>query len=124
MFKKISCALTAGAIGAVFLNFVVSMIYGFDSSDDFQLTLYRLMLWSCLWSLLLVVPKFDKKKWFLKTSIIATLAILFNFIILMPFHGVGLFAYYAPASIFLGNIIFNAIWCLTAGYWYHLCIDD
>lgn len=123
MTKKISYALIGGAFGAITVNLAVWAFYGFNSYDDFTITLNRLMIWSCLWSLLLMIPKFDNQ-WFLKTISLACIVILFNFVVLMPFNGVGFFAFYAPLPVFLGNIIFNFVWCIVSGYWYHICLEE
>ncbi len=122
--RNLSCAFTAGVIGAIVLVIVATLVRGFPSNvTSFKNELYRLLIWGGIWALFLVIPLL-KEKWFVKGSLLGLIVILFNFIVLMPLSGRGFFAINAGLSVFLGNIIFNYIWGVVSAFWYHKVLED
>jgi multisubunit Na+/H+ antiporter MnhB subunit len=122
-FKQLSAAFSAGVIGAVVLLIAATAYRGMPSNmDEFKQNAYRLLIWGGIWALLLVLPLY-KSKWFLRGSLIGLMVILFNFIVLMPITGKGFFGINAGAETIIGNIVFNYIWGVVAGLWYHLAVN-
>ena len=118
LLQKLSLAFTAGVIGAGCLMLVRALIMGMpDSHLLFKQNLYRMLVWGGVWALLLVVPVL-KNKWFVRGLLIAFIVIMFNFIVLMPLTGRGLFAAHAGHVVFWSNIGFNTIWGVVAAGWY------
>ena len=116
--RNLSCAFTAGVVGAIALVIVATLVRGIPSNfASFKSELYRLLIWGGIWALLLVIPLF-KERWFVKGSILGFIVILFNFMVLMPLSDRGFFAINAGLSVFLGNIVFNYIWGVVSAFWY------
>ncbi|MCF6806860.1 hypothetical protein L3V79_00420 [Thiotrichales bacterium 19S9-12] len=120
MLRNISYAFTSGIAGAILLCMLVHFLFGFSNSDQLMSSLLKVMAWSSLWSLLLVIPILDKK-WLLRAAILSSIVILFNFVVLMPLNGMGFFASNASLAVQIGNVIFNLAWCYVATYWYYRC---
>ncbi|MCF6767478.1 hypothetical protein L3V86_03760 [Thiotrichales bacterium 19S11-10] len=120
MLRNFSYAFTSGIAGAILLCMLVHFLFGFSNSDQLMSSLLKVMAWSSLWSLLLVIPILDKK-WLLRAAILSSIVILFNFVVLMPLNGMGFFASNASLAVQIGNVIFNLAWCYVATYWYYRC---
>ena len=105
--RNLSCAFSAGVIGAIVLLIVATLVRGVpDDFAAFKADIYRLLIWGGIWAIWLVVPIL-KEKWFIKGSIIGFMVIFFNFIVLMPLTGRGFFAIDAGLSVFFGNVVFG-----------------
>lgn len=118
LLNKLSCAFTAGVIGAIVLDIVATLIYGMPQHyGDFKAALYKYCIWGGIWALLLAIPIL-KNRWFIRGSIIGILVILFNYLVLSPVSGHGFFNSQLPLSQALGNLL-NYIWGLAAALWFH-----
>ncbi|QIW10765.1 membrane lipoprotein [Francisella sp. LA112445] len=116
--NKIFVGFVSGLISAMVLYFIFTFIrqQGIELNDQFKYTLYRLMVWGGVWAILFALPL--TKNIFFKSSIVGLAVIFFNFIVLMPLSGKGLFASNAGVEVFVMNIVFNYLWALLAGIIY------
>ncbi len=108
-------SFTAGLISAAFLFFIATLVMHHGTliiNAEFKQQLYKLMVWGGIWAILLVIPK--PKGVLIRGSILGIIVILFNFIILFPAKGYGLFGIHAPLQIVLMNIVFNYLWGVIA----------
>ncbi|API87803.1 membrane lipoprotein [Francisella uliginis] len=108
----------SGLISAMVLYFIFTFVrqQGIELDDQFKYTLYRLMVWGGVWAILFALPL--SKNILLKSSVIGLAVIFFNFLVLMPLSGKGIFASNAGVEVFVMNIVFNYLWALLAGFIY------
>lgn len=108
----------SGLISAMVLYFIFTFVrqQGIELNDQFKYTLYRLMVWGGVWAILFALPL--SKNILFKSSIIGLAVIFFNFLVLMPLSGKGIFASNAGVEVFVMNIVFNYLWALLAGFIY------
>ena len=88
----------SGLISAMVLYFIFTFVrqQGIELNDQFKYTLYRLMVWGGVWAILFALPL--SKNILFKSSIIGLAVIFFNFLVLMPLSGKGIFASNAGVS--------------------------
>lgn len=108
----------SGLISAMVLYFIFTFVrqQGIELDDQFKYTLYRLMVWGGVWAILFALPL--SKNILLKSSVIGLAVIFFNFLVLMPLSGKGIFASNTGIEVFVMNIVFNYLWALLAGFIY------
>ena len=119
--NKLSCAFTAGVLGAIVLDIAATLIYGMPKDyGDFKASLYKYCIWGGIWGLLLLIPLW-KEHWFVRGSIIGIIVILFNYLVLSPLGGQGVFSSHLPVSQALGNLL-HYVWGLAAAWWFNLAV--
>lgn len=108
----------SGLVSAMVLYFIFTFVrqQGIELDDQFKYTLYRLMVWGGVWAILFALPL--SKNILLKSSVIGLAVIFFNFLVLMPLSGKGIFASNAGVEVFVMNIVFNYLWALLTGFIY------
>ncbi len=75
-FNKLSCAFSAGCMGAIALLIVLILWRGMPHSlISFKADIYRLMVWGGIWALLMVLPMW-KTHWFIRGSVLGIIVIL------------------------------------------------
>jgi hypothetical protein len=116
--NNIFIAYMSGLVSATIVEviWILATNHNLNLTEELKLELYRMMIWGGVWAMLFTLP-FSKNIW-LKSSIIALVVILFNYMIRMPYSGDGFFASNAGSEVFLANIIFNISWALLAGFIY------
>ena len=118
--SKLACAFTAGNIGALILFLCENTLNHFHgNAATLKAELYRIMVWGGIWALLLALPIL-RHRWMWRAIAISAAVVIFNFIILFPKAGYGVFGVDGPNSAIWGNIIYNTIWGFVAAFFYHL----
>ncbi|WP_150468137.1 membrane lipoprotein [Francisella sp. SYW-9] len=122
ILNNIFIAYVSGLISACVLYFAFTYAkqQGILLDDTFKYTLYRLMVWGGVWSILFASPV--PKNILIKTVIIGAAVILFNFLVLMPHAGQGYFGVNAGDEVIRMNIVFNSAWALVAGFIYRVVV--
>ncbi len=132
MIRKISGALTGGAIGGLVdsINITIlgktgiSDLLGVSMKPEFTAPwLYQRMIWGGIWMLLLLLP-FWKKQTILRGCLFSLLPSAMMLFMVLPSMGKGLlglgFGTLTPVVV----IVLNFIYGIVAAYWYKFTIKS
>ncbi|APC96687.1 membrane lipoprotein [Francisella frigiditurris] len=121
--NKVFIAYMAGLVSALVIEllWILATTHNLNLTEELKFEIYRMMIWGGVWATLFALP-ISKNIW-VKSTIIALIVILFNYMIRMPYSGDGFFASNADSGLFYANIIFNFPWAFLAGFIYDKTIE-
>lgn len=126
MFKRLSSAFTAGAIGG-FVNGIAVWLFGVMGISTAlgvalhpALTtkwLYPRIVWGGIWGFLFLLP-FMKKSLFLRGLLYSLGPTVVQLFIVFPNSGKGVYGLALGVFTPVVVIVFNLIWGVAAAFWY------